>query len=354
MGDIIHTFPAITDAVKQCDSIQFDWVVEEAFSGIVRWHPAVDKVIPIAIRRWRKNIFSALFNKDSEFNQLKQFLKKQKYDVIIDAQGLLKSAFLIPWASKGYGTDSYGLDKHSVREALASRFYKYPQRIDKNQHAVERIRQLFAKSLSYKIPEKLDYGIERYFSTNKILHKPKQIIFIHATTWQSKHWPDIYWIELAQLLVNDGFQVLLPWSNTVEKNRVEDIKAKVKYQESKLGIVDLPYALPKVLPKMTLDKLGQMIFSSDASVAVDTGLAHLAAALSKPQICLFGSTKPDLTRPYGENQQFLQVSKSCKACMQKNCSKEAKVLNTIIKPSCYVDLKPKIILHNLYKMMGLI
>ena len=157
LGDVIHTLPALTDAVHALGEIQFDWVVEENFSAIPAWHPAVRKVIPVAIRRWRKNIFRRLFS--AEWKKFRQQLKQEHYDYVIDAQGLLKSA----WITLLAHGDSYGLDKHSAREGMASRFYQYPQTVARQQHAVERVRQLMSHSLDYQLDKlPLDYGIAEH------------------------------------------------------------------------------------------------------------------------------------------------------------------------------------------------
>src|SRR5688572_8129534 len=101
MGDVIHTLPALTDASHAIPGIKFDWVVEEGFAEIPLWHKNVDKVIPVALRRWRKNLFSAQTR--SEWKKCREQLRAEQYDFIIDAQGLLKSAWLV-WMAKGIRT----------------------------------------------------------------------------------------------------------------------------------------------------------------------------------------------------------------------------------------------------------
>ena len=66
MGDVIHTLPALTDARRAYPDIQFDWVVEEGFAEIPSWHPAVDRVIPVAIRRWRKNLLKLFVQRNGK------------------------------------------------------------------------------------------------------------------------------------------------------------------------------------------------------------------------------------------------------------------------------------------------
>lgn len=142
MGDVLHTLPALTDAMQAIPGIRFDWVVEENFAQIPSWHPAVDKVLPVAIRRWRKHWFGS--QQREERVLFKRELQSRQYDVVIDAQGLIKSAALVTRLAKGV---KHGQDSRSAREPFASWWYDKRHEINKQQHAVERTRELFAKSL---------------------------------------------------------------------------------------------------------------------------------------------------------------------------------------------------------------
>lgn len=288
LGDVIHTLPALTDAAAAIPGIRFDWVVEEAFAEIPAWHPAVDKVIPVAIRRWRKSLLKTW--KNGEWKQFKQSLTATKYDAIIDAQGLVKSALL---ARKARGT-KFGLDKHSAREPFASRFYDKPQSIHWGQHAVERVRQLFANALDYSLIESTGR-----FALTKSLFKPFEqaqspyAVFVHSTTWPTKHWPENYWQALAQKVNKAGLQVVLPWGNDKEKLRAEKIASATTN------------AL--VLPKLSLAEVAGVISNAKAVVAVDTGLGHLTAALEVPAVSLYGPTSPEKVGAYGANQTHLTL-----------------------------------------------
>jgi heptosyltransferase-1 len=141
MGDVLHTLPALTDAMQAIPGIRFDWVVEEGFAQIPTWHEAVDRVIPVAIRRWRKAWFSAPIK--AERKAFREAVQAQRYDAIIDAQGLVKSAALVTRLAHGV---KHGMDWQTAREPLASLFYNRRHHIAKQQHAVERTRELFAKA----------------------------------------------------------------------------------------------------------------------------------------------------------------------------------------------------------------
>lgn len=131
MGDVLHTLPSLTDAMRAIPGIRFDWVVEEGFAQIPTWHEAVDRVIPVAIRRWRKAWFSAPIK--AERKAFREAVQAQHYDAIIDAQGLVKSAALVTRLAHGI---KHGMDWHSAREPLASLFYNRRHHIAKQQHAV--------------------------------------------------------------------------------------------------------------------------------------------------------------------------------------------------------------------------
>ena len=300
LGDVIHALPALTDAARAIPGITFDWVVEEGFAEIPTWHPAVGKVIPVAIRRWRKDIWQTI--KSGEWRRFKQSLRAEKYDLVIDAQGLVKSA----WLTRYVNAPVAGLDKNSAREPLASRFYQRRLAVARGQHAVERLRQLFAVALGYDLPKGLgDYGLD----VERLIELPRNkpyVLFLHGTTWDTKHWPELYWRDLALRMADKGVEVRLPWGNPAEKARAERIAN------------GLSNAV--VLPKLNLAGVARVLASASACVAVDTGLGHLAAALDVPTISLFGPTNPGLTGAYGKVQIHLASDFPCAPCLQKKCT----------------------------------
>ncbi|EPL6455590.1 lipopolysaccharide heptosyltransferase RfaC [Providencia rettgeri] len=291
MGDVLHSLPALTDAQQAIPNIQFDWVVEEGFAQIPTWHSAVNQVIPVAIRRWRKNWFSAPIR--AERAAFRQQLQATQYDAIIDAQGLLKSAFLVTRLAHG---DKHGYDRHSIREPLASFFYDHRYAISKQQHAVERIRQLFAKSLGYTCPtQQGDYAIAQHFLQSCVNNESPYVVFLHSTTRDDKHWPEENWRNLIELMPGCGVKIKLPWGAPHEQQRAERLAKGFDFVE--------------VLPKLTLAEVAQQIANAKAVVSVDTGLSHLTAALDKPNFTLFGPTDPGLIGGYGQNQYAI-ISKS--------------------------------------------
>lgn len=288
MGDILHSLPALTDAMQALPGIRFDWVVEEGFAQIPSWHPAVDRVLPVAIRRWRKSWFSAETRADRA--RFYQALRSQRYDCVIDAQGLVKSAVLV--TRKAYGV-KHGMDWKSAREPLACLFYNERHRVTWEHHAVERIRELFAKSLGYAKPERQgDYAIARHFPTHLNDNDPDYAIFLHATTRDDKHWPETHWRELLSLLADSGLRIKLPWGAPHEEARAKRLAEG--------------YDFVDVLPRLSLEEVANVLAGAKFVVSVDTGLSHLTAALDRPNITLYGPTDPSLIGGYGKNQLALR------------------------------------------------
>lgn len=329
MGDVIHTFPAVSDAMKQCPGIRFDWVVEEGFADIPGWHPAVERVIPVAIRRWRK----AWWRSRHEIRQMTRQIRSHAYDCVIDAQGLIKSAALTRLA-RG---PRYGLDKDSCREPQAARAYQFPVFVHRKQHAIERVRRLFAASLDYAVPEgPLDYGLDRSeFAPRPDMHLP-YLVFLHGTTWASKHWPESYWLELARLAEADGFQVYLPWGDEAEQARAERVAQAV--------------AAAHVLPKMPLRELVSVLAHAEGVVGVDSGLIHLAAALDVPGVTIYGSTSSELTGTLGPRQRCLQAEFVCAPCLRKECSYTGP---SSVQPACYEQIPPETVWSTWLDVRGL-
>ena len=317
LGDVLHTLPALSDAGKCIPDISFDWVVEESFAQLPSWHPLVHRVIPIAFRRLRKTPIHSLLN--GEWKAFLRELRKTKYDLVIDAQGLIKSAVIAAFA-KG---PKAGLDKRSAWEPLASFIYQKKISVNPSQHAVTRVRALFAKALHYDITNlPVNYALDRKQFADQCQIKEEYLLFIHGTTWITKLWPEQYWITLAKLATVQHHKVYLPWGNEEEKARAKKIAAAVP------GV--------DVLPKCSLQEITAIIAKAKAIVAVDTGLGHIAAALGVPTVSLYGPTDPKQIGTLGEKQIHLSTNFHCAACTQKQCKQTATV-----QPACFADLTPQ-------------
>lgn len=319
MGDVIHTLPAISDAVRAIPSIQFDWVVEEAFAEVPAWHPAVRRVIPVAIRRWRKHLWQCLSS--GEWSRCRAALRQEHYDLVIDAQGLVKSAFLtlqVPAPVAGFSRDT-------VREPLAALTYRHRYAVPTAQHAVERTRELFARALGYTKPDTApDYGIDRQrFGTPAT---PPYVLFLHGTTRADKHWPDPYWHSLCKLVCETGLAVKLPWWSDAEHRRARHIAEAHPNAE--------------VLSRTHLAGMAAVLAGATAVVAVDTGLGHLAAALGVPSLSLYGPTSPAKVGAYGPHQYHLQAKDFTLGGLPR------------VEPAVFAPLAPAIVFSQLQTVLA--
>ena len=317
MGDVLHTLPAVTDAWRYVEGIRIDWAVEETYGEIPEWHPAVERAIPLALRRWRREPLQWL---GGAVRRSFRELRRERYDHIIDAQGLCKSAAigcLARGRRVGYSADS-------VRERLAARCYSRRVSTPGHLHAIDRTRLLFAHALGYNVPSTdPNYGLNRdCFPT---LHVPAQpyLVFNHGSTWNTKIWPEDYWHDLIGRAARAGFKVLLPWGNESERERAARLTG------------DQPNAV--VLPGMRLGELAAVLSHAEAVISVDTGLGHLTAALGTPAVSIYGATDPSLTGTVGENQHRIAATFPCSPCFSRECTYSGP---SAITPACYATVSP--------------
>ncbi len=317
LGDVLHALPALTDAARALPASQVDWVVEESYAEIPSWHPAVTNIIPVAMRRWRKGLFTAQSLK--EWRHTLGMLRASSYDIIIDAQGLLKSAVL---AACAHG-ERHGFDRPSAREPLATLFYQRRHTVSRQLHAVERLRRLFAAALGYDLPDgPVDYGLPPMESLTEQA-RGAYLVFLHGTVWRSKQWPEEYWRELTKLAANAGLRVLLPAGNLEESERAHRIAAASNNAE--------------VLPSMNLTQIAAILAGARGVVGVDTGLAHCAAALSVPAVTLYGATDPGLTGALGRTQCYARADFACSPCLSRECNYRGRAK---VSPACYETIPP--------------
>lgn len=302
MGDIIHTLPAVTDALYVIPNISFDWVIEKNFSEIPSWHPAIDQVISIDLRSWKKNLYKFAYWR--AYFQCIKLLKKKNYDLIIDVQGLLKTSFFITSFINGI---KHGMNYVSARESISSYFLHHRHYINKYQHAIKRIRQLFAYSLKYSVPCLSEvYNID-YLFPRKVNNISPYLIFFHSTTQLKKHWLEANWKIIIQYSIDAGYYVKLPCWTCDEVLRVKRLSKQCGHHRI------------SILSSLTLHQIATQISEATAVISVDTGLSHLTAALSCPSLTLYGPTNPQLIGTYGINQHILYSKTKKMECITALC-----------------------------------
>jgi heptosyltransferase-1 len=309
LGDILHLFPAISDLRRRLPETEIHWLVEPAFAEMVSWHFAVDKVITVPLRAQKK----AWWKLPRLLSGLKKQLKAEKYDLVLDAQGLLKSAMLARLA----GVDIYGFDKDSARESLAARFYRKTASVAQGLHVIEKNRQLVAQLFGADISQPLDYGLEVFRQKQMgaslpsilqdIANQPT-LVLLHGTTWNSKYWPESSWLELVRLLSEQGVRCLLPWGNEPEYQRA-------------LRLRQAGGAMAVVLPKLPLTELMRVMLHTQGFVSVETGIGHLATVLNIQGLMLHGPTDPAYSGILDKSCVHITSGLDCSPCFKRDCPK---------------------------------
>ncbi len=295
MGDVFHTFPALSDAQAALPELTVDWVVEESFADIAAWHPVVDKVYPIRLRQWRKSVFSSKTR--AEIKAFFDGINQTQYDLVLDAQGLLKSAWVAKKAAQKKAISRAGYDWSSIREPLASLFYQQKHAVSKNLHAIERIRRLFSGALDYALPPyaPIVYGLDtatwrKPTVLPELFQSEAYGVFLHGTTWESKYWPEENWIALLARVNASGQRVVLLWGN--EEERLRALRIAKTAPKGMSWVPEQP---------LSLNTVAQLLAFAQHVISVDTGLSHVAAALEVPMVVLYRVTDPKLVGADGEN-----------------------------------------------------
>jgi heptosyltransferase-1 len=278
LGDVVHNLPVVADIAAALPGVTIDWVVEEGFAAIPRLHPQVSRVLPVAVRRWRRSSWSAGVR--AEVRRFLGELRSESYDAVIDTQGLIKSA----WIARAAHGIRHGLDWSSSREPLGW-LYDHTHHVPWGQHAVERNRSLAAQALGYALSAPARYGITaatRHFSWLPAAHP--HAVLLHATSAERKLWPEARWVELGRVLAARNLVCVLPWGSPAEHLRSQRLAQQI------------PQAV--VPERLELEVLSALLAQASVVIGTDTGLTHLAGALGVPTIGIYCATDPAATGLY--------------------------------------------------------
>ncbi|MCT7645993.1 lipopolysaccharide heptosyltransferase I [Aliarcobacter butzleri] len=290
MGDIIHAMVALQYIKRQYPNLQIDWFVESAFAGVLENNPDINEIIKLDLKSIKKD-------KKEIINQIKLIkkYKKNSYDLVIDAQGLIKSAIV----SFFLGKSRVGFSKNSTREKLASFFYTKKVDIAYDKNAIERNVKVLSQALNFDIAK--DDILNKkaflfYKNENEVIYEylskdKKNVLFVIGASWPSKMYSKE---KFAKIINNLDENCLITWGNEAEKD-IADFIANI--------------SKAKVLPKLDLNSLKAIMSKVDLVIGNDTGPTHMAWALNIPSITLFGNT-PGYRNTYITNMNKIIESKS--------------------------------------------
>ena len=336
LGDIVHALAGVNDAAAH--GYRFDWVAEPAFAEIPALHPAVDNVIPLPWRKWRRN----LSQHRGDFANFVRDLRQREYDLIIDSQGLIKSAAVARIAAGPGKTPVAGFNFTSAREPWAAFSYARRCAVPWRQHAIDRQRALFAAVLNYPQPDS-EFAFRPQASAQAGAEDPvpdKAVMLFHGTTWPSKHWPDQMWEGLIQLALEQGYTPLVAWASEDEQRRAD-----------RFGQVGAT-----VLPRMDIGRLIQVVVRCRAVISIDSGLGHLGASLGVPTLGLYGPTDALLTGTIGPRVYHLQGQAPCMPCMRRECDRYNGPAQgwqgQPVVPACFAAMPPDQVWHAVCELMA--
>lgn len=287
LGDVLHNLPIVWDLRVRLPDAQIDWVVEEGYVHLLEpllshdGFKGIDRIIPFGLRRWKKNLFKLATWK--EFFAFRKTLQSTTYDVVIETQGLIKSAIVCSLAKKSPNAVVAGLanaTEFSGYEPLSRSFYNQSVQVPMQCHAVDRSRWAMCSALDWTLIERSDapqfYPSEWVSGISKSsvdeLHAPYVLCF-HSTAREAKRWSNNNWIKLGKDLSARGYQVVFPWGSAAEKS------------VSQLLASQIPNAL--VPSAFSIEEAFSVIAGAALTVGVDTGLTHLAAVMDKPTVEIY-------------------------------------------------------------------
>lgn len=286
LGDVVQTIPVVHDIRQHFPDVDIDWVVEEAFAPLLSRVQGLRRVLPLAQRRWRK----APWAQSTRAGRLAfaKALREEAYDVVIDFQGLIKSAWvarqarLAPGGFSGtFGNASEACSYEWPVRWLLQRHFPMPGRI----HAVARYRLLASLALGYSIPPELVYPLTRPHGQR--IHA---VVLAHGTTRADNEWPEQNWIALGRRLAQQGLRIALPHSNDQEFALVQRVAAALDGQAD-------------IWPRMGLAQVMDAMALTAGVIGVDSGLSHMAVALDLPHVQIFSQPRAWRAGPTGRAHQ---------------------------------------------------
>ncbi|HTJ04056.1 MAG TPA: lipopolysaccharide heptosyltransferase I [Caldimonas sp.] len=292
LGDVVHTLPVVADIRAAHPGARVDWVVEPAFAPLVERVAGVANVIECPLRRWARAGWWRATTR-SELGAFVGRLRRDRYDAVVELQGLTKAALVAALArgpSWGLANRTDGASHEWPARFLAT----HAVRVEQHSHALDRARELVAKALDTNIEVPPDFGLRaRPLATPE---RERTVVLVHGTTRVDKLWPDDHWIELGARLVEEGWNVALPRAGADEAKR------------ARLLAEAIGGASCAVWPAMDLGAFIDRLAAAAGVIGVDSGPSHIAVALGLPHVQIYNHPTSWRTGPQPRHGAGLQVS----------------------------------------------
>jgi heptosyltransferase-1 len=312
MGDILHALPVIPFLQEIHPDIEIDWVVEEAFAGLLTYHPAISQLQIIRLKSWKKALFAA--ETWREIRALVARLRSRRYDLVLDIQGNIKSG-MVAWLS-GCPV-RVGFDRRVTQEALNTLFTSHQMPVlPEDRHVTDQYLRLVSGWFGRELPQiALDTDIvaapdDQLWAESLLQQMPqgRLVLLQMGTTWQTKFWYEAGWIALSRLLMQRYPDVvpLLTWGNEAEHIAAERVAQTIG------GRV-------QVLDRVSLVRLSALIKRVALVIGGDTGVVHLAAAVGTPTVSYYRSSDGARSGPRGERHVVIQAPVPCTRCFKTTC-----------------------------------
>ena len=288
LGDVVHAMPVVHDIRQAHPGALIDWVVEPGFAPLLRRVDGVHAVVECALRRWRSGWWTRAVR--GEWRAFRDALAAERYDAVIDLQGLTKSALITRLA---HGV-SYGLANRTDGasfEAPARWLVDHAVHVEPHTHALDRSRLLAARALGYTPQDPPQFGLRSHLPALA----QRTVVFVYGTSRDDKLWPEAHWTSLGRQVMAQGWRVALPHAGADERLRAERLAAA-------LG------AGCEVWPEMNLDALTDRMGATQGVIGVDSGLSHLAVALNLPHVQIYNFATAWRTGPQASHGHRHQVS----------------------------------------------
>ncbi|MDE2367489.1 MAG: lipopolysaccharide heptosyltransferase I [Burkholderiales bacterium] len=272
MGDVVHATPVVADILRHHPCAEIDWLVEAPFAAIPQMHPGVRRVLPMAWRKWRQKLFDAATWR--AIGAMRRELRQARYDLVLDLQGLVKSAL---WARQAHAPLA-GFDRAGIREPIASWLYQRKAHVPWQTPVVERCRLLAAAHLGYRIDgEAADFGLVP--PRGGWLPRSDYAVLIPNASRPEKLWPERHWVAVGKRMRERGWQPIVLWGSEAEQTLAERIAAGCEG--------DVP-------PFLRVGEMAAVLAGAHQVVGLDTGFTHLAAALGRPTLGIYCDYDPGL------------------------------------------------------------